>query len=256
MLKDKTAVVLGVANKRSIAWATAQELSEQGVRLLLTYQGERVEQSVRELAATIPGTICLSCDVTQDEDIAALMAKAGESSGGGLDFLVHSVAFARSEDLAGSFSSVTREGWRMALDISAFSLVALTRAVAPLMEQRGGGSVVTMTFLGSERVAPNYNVMGVAKAALECSVRYLAHEFGPKNIRVNAVSAGPIRTLSASGVAGFKGMLEVMSERSPLKRNIDAHEVGRTARFLLSPDAGGITGQVVYVDAGYCIMGV
>ncbi|MGH9308170.1 MAG: enoyl-ACP reductase FabI, partial [Vicinamibacterales bacterium] len=219
-LSGKTGLVVGVANKRSIAWAIADAASKAGARLAVTYQGERLEENVRELSATLNSPLILPCDVTNDEQIAAVFA-AIEREFDGLDFVVHGAAFAPPEALKAPFVQTSREAFRMSLDVSAYSLIALARGAAPLMERRGGGSVLTLTYLGSERVFQNYNVMGVAKAALEASVRYLAADLGPRNIRVNAISAGPIKTLAASGISGFSSILQVYRDRAPLRRTVE-----------------------------------
>jgi len=251
----KLGLIVGIANKRSIAWAIAQATAQRGARLALTYQG-RFEENVNELSAGLPSPpLILACDVSSDEEIDAVFAKLDQDFGG-LDFVVHAAAFARKEELSEPFSRTTREGFRLAMDISAYSLIALARGAAPLMEKRGGGSIVTLSYLGSKRVFPNYNVMGVAKAALEANVRYLAADLGPKNIRVNAVSAGPIKTISAMGIGGFSSILGVYRDRSPLRRNVDTNEVGEAAAFLLSDAARGITGEVLMVDAGFHITGM
>ena len=251
----KVGLIVGVANHRSLAWAIAQATANAGAKLILTYQG-RFEEHVGELAATLdPKATVLPCDVTSDEQIAAVFEKI-EQDHGGLDFLVHGAAFAAREEITGGFLKTTREGFKQALDISAYSLIALTRAAQPLMAKRGGGSVVTLTFLGADRVFPNYNVMGVAKAALESSVRYLAADLGPENIRVNAISAGPVKTLAAAGIGGFSSILGVVREKAPLRRAIETSEVGDTAAFLLSHAGRGITGEVIMVDAGYHIIGM
>jgi enoyl-[acyl-carrier protein] reductase I len=251
----KHGLVVGVASKRSIAWAIAKATAAEGARLALTYQG-RFEEHVTELAGELdPSPLVLPCDVSSDDDLSAVFSRI-EQEFGSLDFVVHGAAFAPREELSSPFSMTTREGFRVALDVSAYSLIALTRGAVPLMEGRGGGSVLTLSYLGSERVFPNYNVMGVAKAALESSVRYLAADLGPKNIRVNAISAGPIKTLAAAGVAGFSSMLSMARERAPLRRAVEASEVGATAAFLLSSAASGITGEVIFVDGGYHVTGM
>jgi enoyl-[acyl-carrier protein] reductase I len=255
MLDGKTGIVLGVANKRSIAWAIAQALAGAGMKLAFTYQGERLKENVEELAATLPGSPLYPCDVGADADVTAVFESV-ERDFGRLDTVVHSVAYARKEDLEGDFVSTEREGFRVAHDVSAYSLVAVTRAAVPLMERGGGGSVIAMTYYGAEKVAAGYNVMGVAKASLEASVRYLAADLGPKNIRVNAISAGPVNTLAARGIRGFTGMLKHHAEKAPLRRNVELREVGDTALFLASPMASGITGEILHVDCGYFIMGV
>jgi enoyl-[acyl-carrier protein] reductase I len=254
-LDGKTGIVLGVANKRSIAWAIAQALAGAGMRLAFTYQGERLRENVEELASTLPDSVLYPCDVSVDDEIAAVFAGL-ERDLGRLDALVHSIAFARKEDLEGQFLDTAREGFRVAHDVSAYSLVALTRAAASLMERGGGGSVIAMTYYGAEKVAAGYNVMGVAKASLEASVRYLAADLGPRGIRVNAISAGPVNTLAARGIRGFTGMLKHHAERAPLRRNVELREVGDTALFLASPMSSGITGEVIHVDCGYFVMGV
>ena len=254
LLGGKTGVIFGVANKRSIAWGCAQSLSRAGMRLAFTYMGERMEKSVRDLAAEMPGSIVLPCAVTQPETIDGVFSVLKDEFGG-LDSVVHAVAFAKREELVGDFFNTSKDGYMLAHEVSAYSLTAVTRRALPLMEGRES-SIVTLTYIGGERVVQNYNVMGIAKAALEASVRYLAHDLGPRGIRVNAISAGPIRTLSASGVAGFTEILDHIAEHSPLRRNITAEEVGDTCLFLCSPLSRGITGSVVYVDAGYHIMGV
>ena len=251
----KLGLIVGVANKRSIAWAIAQATAQRGARLALTYQG-RFEENVNELCAGLPSApLILACDVTSDAEIDAVFARIDQEFGG-LDFLVHAAAFARREELSEPFSRTTREGFRLAMDISAYSLIALARGAAPLMEKREGGSIVTLSYLGSERVFPNYNVMGVAKAALEANVRYLAADLGPRNIRVNAISAGPIKTISAMGIGGFSSILGVYRDRAPLKRNIEANEVGEAAAFLLSDAARAITGEILMVDAGFHVTGM
>jgi len=250
----KTGLIVGVANKRSIAWAIAQATARRGARLALTYQG-RFEEHVRELSEGLSEPLVLPCDVASDADIAAVVAGIDQELGG-LDFLVHGAAFAPREELTSPFLSTSREGFRVALDVSAYSLIALARGVAPLMEKRGGGSILTLTYIGSERVFPNYNVMGVAKAALEATVRYLAADLGPRNIRVNAISAGPIKTLAAAGVGGFSRILDVYRERAPLRRNVEAAEVGEAAAFLLSDEAKAIAGEVLLVDCGFHVMGM
>jgi enoyl-[acyl-carrier protein] reductase I len=250
---QKTAVIFGLANKRSIAWAIAKKLHEAGWRLAITYQNERLEQEARDLIVDLPGTAGFMCDVTQDAQIAQLFEALKERFGV-LHGLVHSVAYAPESDLKGEFVNTTREGFRMAHDISVYSLIAVARGAAPLMTE--GGSMVTMTYYGAEKVVPKYNVMGVAKAALEATVRYLANDLGPKAIRVNAISAGPIKTLASRGITGFTEMLKVQAERAPLKRNVDPAEVGATAAFLLSDGGSGITGETLYVDCGSNIMAV
>ena len=257
LLNGKLGIVFGVANKRSIAWAIAQAASAAGARLAVTYQGERLEENVRELSAGLTSPLILPCDVTDDAQIAAVFA-AIDKEFGGLDFVVHGAAFAPREELASDFHFVdtTRAGFKLSLDVSAYSLIALARGAAPLMERRGGGSILTLTYLGSERVFPNYKVMGVAKAALEATVRYLAADMGPANVRVNAVSAGPVKTLAAAGIAGFSSILHVYPERAPLRRNVDAAEVGDASAFLLSDAARGITGEVLMVDAGFHVTGM
>ena len=256
LLEGKRALVLGVANRRSIAWAIAQALAREGAQLAFTYQGERVKSGVEELAASLGGEpFLLPCDVTRDEEIDSVF-RAVDERFGGLDIMIHSLAFAAKEDLEGRFIDTKRENFRMALDISAYSLAACAQRAEPLMDKRGGGAILTMTYLGGERAVPNYNVMGVAKAALDASLRYLAYELGPKKIRVNAISAGPIRTLAARSIAGFTTMESIMEQRSPMKRNIDASEVGNAALFLCSPLASGITGEIMFVDAGYNIVGM
>jgi enoyl-[acyl-carrier protein] reductase I len=251
----KHGLIVGVANKRSISWAIAQATAQQGARLALTYQG-RFEEHVNDLSQGLGApALVLPCDVSSDADIDAVFAKV-EQEFGGLDFVVHGAAFAPREELSSPFTNTTRDGFRTALDISAYSLIALARGAAPLMEKRGGGSVLTLSYLGSERVFPNYNVMGVAKAALEATVRYLAADLGPKNIRVNAISAGPIKTLAAAGISGFSTILNVYRDRAPLRRNIEAAEVGETAAFLLSDAARGITGEVLMVDSGFHVTGM
>ena len=248
-------LITGVANKRSIAWAVAKSMARDGARLALTYQGERLLENVQELAAELERPLLLPCDVTSDMQITEVFETLGREFGG-LDFLLHGTAFAPREELSRPFVDTSREGFRVALDVSAYSLVALARGAAPLMAARGGGSIVTLTYLGSERVFTNYNVMGVAKAALEASVRYLADGLGPQNIRVNAISTGPIKTLAASGISGFGGILQVYRERAPLRRNTELEEVGETGRFLLGPESSGITGEVLMVDSGYHVMGI
>jgi enoyl-[acyl-carrier protein] reductase I len=249
---QKTAVIFGLANKRSIAWAIAQKLHEAGWRLAITYQNERLEQEAKDLITDLPGAAGFMCDVSSDEQIAKLFEEL-KSRYGVLHGVVHSVAFAPTEELKGEFLSTSREGFRIAHDISVYSLVAVARAAAPLMTS--GGGIVTMTYYGAEKVVPKYNVMGVAKAALEASMRYLAYDLGPKGIRVNAISAGPIKTLAARAVAGLGDMLKAHADRAPLKRNVDPAEVGGTAAFLLSDAGSGITGETIYVDCGYNIMG-
>jgi len=251
-LQGRNAVVFGVANKRSIAWSIAQGLHAAGMKLAITYQNERMEQEARDLILSLPGATGFMCDVSSDEQIAKLFEEL-KSRYGVLHGIVHSVAFAPTEELKGEFLSTTREGFRIAHDISVYSLVAVARAAAPLMT--AGGGIVTMTYYGAEKVVPKYNVMGVAKAALEASMRYLAYDLGPKGIRVNAISAGPIKTLAARAVAGLGDMLKAHADRAPLKRNVDPAEVGGTAAFLLSDAGSGITGETIYVDCGYNIMG-
>ena len=251
----KFGLVVGVANKRSIAWAIAQATAARGARLAVTYQG-RFEEHVRELSEGLAlPPLVLPCDVSSDDEIAAAVG-AAEREFGGLDFVVHGAAFAPRDELTSPFVNTTREGFRVALDISAYSLIALTRAAAPHMEKRGGGSVLTLTYIGSDRVFPNYNVMGVAKAALEATVRYLAADLGPKNIRVNAISAGPIKTLAAAGIGGFSTILNVYRDRAPLRRNVEASEVGAAAAFLLSDAGKAITGEVLMVDSGFHVTGM
>ena len=254
--RERPALVLGVANKRSIAWAIARRLADGGARLAFTYQGERIESSVRDLAAQVDSPLVTSCDVRSDEDIARVFAEVGDAFDGGLDLLVHSVAFAAAEDLEGRFTDTPRDRFWMALDVSAYSLVACARAAEPLMEARGGGSIVTMTYLGGERAVPHYNVMGVAKSALDSSVKYLAWDLGQKNVRVNAISAGPVRTLAARSIAGFPTMEAIVEERAPLHRHVDADDVGAAAAYLLSDDARNVTGTTLYVDSGYHAMGM
>ena len=254
--EGKRGLVLGVANKRSIAWAIAKRLADAGAELAFTYQGERIEKSVRELAGSLSSPLVTECDVRSDEDVARVFREVGEAFDGGLDLLVHSVAFAAAEDLEGRFTDTPRDRFWMALDVSAYSLVSCARAAEPLMDARGGGSIITMTYLGGERAVPHYNVMGVAKATLDASVRYLAWDLGQKNVRVNAISAGPVRTLAARSIAGFPTMEAIVEERAPLHRPIDADDVAGAAAYLLSDDARNVTGTTLYVDSGYHAMGM
>ena len=251
----KTGLIVGVANKRSIAWAIAQALAARGARLAVTFQGERLEENVRDLSESLTDPLILPLDVTSDEQIAAVFEQI-ESTFDGLDFVVHGAAFAPREELAAPFVQTSREGFRMSLDISAYSLIALARGAKPLMEKRGGGSIVTLTYLGSDRVFPNYNVMGVAKAALESTVRYLAADLGPSNIRVNAISAGPIKTLAASGISGFTSILQHYRDRAPLRRTVETSEVADAAVFLLGPAGRAVTAEVLMVDGGYHASGM
>ncbi len=254
LLEGKLGIVFGVANKRSIAWAIAQAWHREGAKLAFTYQGERLKDNVEELAGTFGAdTLILPCDVTSDEQIKAVFSTVKEKFGR-LDLMLHSVAFAPKEALEGDFINTSRDAFKMAHDISAYSLIGLTREAAPLMDR--GGSIVAMTYYGAEKVVPHYNVMGVAKAALEASTRYLAHSLGTKKIRVNCISAGPVNTLAARGIAGFTDMLKHYEAHSPLRRNVEPAELGHTGVFLASDGAAAITGQVLYVDGGYQIMGM
>jgi enoyl-[acyl-carrier protein] reductase I len=250
-----TGLVVGVANKRSIAWAIAQAASAAGARLAVTYQGERLEENVRELAESLADPLILPCDVADDGQIAHVFGEIDRAFGG-LDFVVHGAAFAPREELSAPFVQTSRDGFRLSLDISAYSLIALARGALPLMERRGGGSILTLTYLGSQRVFQNYNVMGVAKAALEASVRYLAADLGPKNIRVNAISSGPIKTLAAAGISGFSAILQHYRDRAPLRRTVDTSEVADAAMFLLGPAGRAVTAEVLMVDAGYHACGM
>ena len=252
-LTGRHALVMGVANHRSLSWAIAQQLHQAGARLCLTYQGERLKSMVEELAAQAPGTLVLECDVTRDETIDAVAARL-TSEWGSIEALVHGIAFARKEDLEGEFVATPREGFQMALDVSAYSMINVIQRTRPLLEKHGA-AIVTLSYLAAERAVPSYNVMGSAKAVLEQSVRQLAFELGPKNVRINAISAGPVSTLAARGIHGFTGMLKAHAEKAPLKRNITKEEVGKAGLFLLSDLSSGITGEVLYVDAGYHIMG-
>lgn len=251
-LEGRTAVVFGVANKRSIAWSISQGLHAAGAKLAITYQNPRLEQEAKDLILSLPGAEAFMCDVSNDSEIDRLFVQLKERYGK-LNVLVHSVAFAPPDELKNDFVNTTREGFRMAHDISVYSLIAVSRAAAPLMED--GGSIITMTYYGAEKVVPHYNVMGVAKAALECTVRYLAQDLGKRKIRVNAISAGPIKTLAARGISGLGEMMKTHAERAPLQRNVDVSEVGSTGVFLASDASSGITGEVIYVDCGYNIMG-
>ena len=254
LLKGKKGIVLGVANKRSIAWAISQACSAAGAELAFTYQGEKVRPKVEDLAQSLPGESPLySCDVTKEGDVEAVFRDLGERFGR-LDFLVHSLAFAQREDLEGDYINTSREGYLLAQEISSYSLTHVAREAAPLME--GGGSVITMSYLGGERAVPGYNVMGVAKAALEASVKYLACDLGKIGVRVNAVSAGPINTLAARGISGFSKILDVVAEKAPMRRNVQIEEVANAALFLLSPLSSGVTGEVVHVDCGYHALGL
>jgi len=253
MLENKVGMIFGVANKRSIAWACAEACFNQGARIAFTYQGERLKENVEKLTRDLPDTLVVPCDVTNQQEVDAAFSAVGEKYGK-LDFLVHSIAFAPREALEGEFLTTTREAFLTAMEISTFSLTQVALAAMPLMKD--GGSIVTMSYYGAEKVVMNYNVMGVAKAALESSTRYLAADLGRHNIRVNAISAGPINTLSARGVKNMGTLLNYVGEKSPLKRNVEAREVGNTALFLVSDLASGITGETIYVDCGYNIMGI
>jgi enoyl-[acyl-carrier protein] reductase I len=254
LMDGKRVVVMGVANHRSIAWAIAKSLHREGAELAFTYQGERIEKKVKDLVEKeMPGSLCVECDVAADEHVRDAFTKINERWGR-IDGLVHCIAFAKTEDLANPFVETSRDGYALAQDVSAYSLVVAAREAKQYMTE--GGSIVTLTYMGSERVIPNYNVMGVAKSALETSVRYLAYDLGPANIRVNAISAGPIRTLAAKGVKDFNNMLSVVEERAPLRRGTDVEEVGDTALFLSSSLGRGITGEVIHVDSGFNIMGM
>src|SRR5215813_12990180 len=251
-LVGRVAVVFGVANKRSIAWSIAQGLHAAGAQLAITYQNQRLEMEAKDLILSLPGAEAFMCDVSKDEEIDRVFAELKQRYGK-IHTLVHSIGFAPAAELKNDFVQTTREGFRIAHDISVYSLIALARGAAPLMEN--GGSIITLTYYGSEKVVPHYNVMGVAKAALECTVRYLAHDLGKKKIRVNAISAGPIKTLAARGISGLGDMLKSHAERAPLQRNVEVNEVGSTGVFLASDAGSGITGETIYVDCGYNIMG-
>jgi enoyl-[acyl-carrier protein] reductase I len=255
LLAGKTGLILGVANRRSIAWAIAQALSDAGARLAFSYQGERIEKSVRELAATLPDAAVFPCDVTDDAQLDRLFAGVDEAFGA-LDILVHAIAFAPTEALAGRYLETSREAFRVALEVSAYSLTAVMQRALPLMERRGGGSAIALTYLGGERVIPNYNVRGVAKAALDMSVRYLAADLGPRNVRVNAISAGPVSTLSSRAIHGVLDMMKHVRESAPLRRDTALDDIAGAALFLCSDLARGVTGEVVHVDSGYHVMGL
>ena len=255
LLEGKKGIILGVANKRSIAWAITQAAAAAGARIALTYQGPRLEENVRKLAENLDDPVVLPCDVSEDQQVEDCFRRLGEEMGS-IDFLVHCIAFANRDDLAGEFLDTSREGYRIAQEVSSYSLTLLARAAAPLLEKNGGGSIVALTYLGSERVVPHYNVMGVAKAALESSIRYLASDLGKRDIRVNGISAGPISTLSARGISGFTKVLEVVRDKAPLHRNTDPAEVADTALFLLSRMSRGMTGEILFVDGGFHIMGM
>ncbi len=254
LLEGKTGIVFGVANKRSLAWAIARRAAEAGARIALTYQGERLEENARELAASLTDPLVLPCDVTKDEDIQTVFAQVKEGFGH-LDFVVHAVAFAQKEELEGDYVETSRTGFGIAQDISVYSFTAIAKHAAPLMEGRNG-AMLTLTYLGGERVIPHYNVMGVAKAALDMSVRYLASDLGPRGIRVNGISAGPIRTLASAGIGGFIKILDHMRNHAPLRRNVDQDQVADAALFLLSDMSRGVTGEILHVDSGYNIMGM
>lgn len=254
LLDGRKGVIFGVANEKSIAWAIARALHAEGAELAFTYAGEVLEKRVRPLAEGLGSKLILPCDVTQDDQIQKVTDTI-KKEWGGFDILIHSIAFANRDDLKGDYLNVSREGFRLALDVSAYSLTALTRHVLPLMEGRSA-SIITLTYLGGERVVPGYNVMGVAKAALDASVRYLALDLGPRGIRINAISAGPIRTLASSGISGFKDMLHHVEEKAPLRRNVSNDDVAKTAIYLASELSVGVTGELIYVDAGYNIMGM
>jgi enoyl-[acyl-carrier protein] reductase I len=254
-LAGKTGLIVGVANKRSIAWAIARAASAAGARVALTFQGERLEENVRELAEGLTDPLVMPLDVTDEGQIARVFEEIDRAFGG-LDFVVHGAAFAARDDLANPFVQTSRDGFKMALDVSAYSLIALARGALPLMERRGGGSILTLTYLGSERVFETYRVMGVAKAALESTVRYLAADLGPKNIRVNAISAGPIKTLASAGVPGFSNILQIYRDRAPLRRTVDTAEVADAAVFLLSDASRGVTAEILMVDAGFHATGI
>lgn len=255
LLEGKTGIIFGVANKRSIAWAIAQALSEAGMRLAFTNQGERLKEAVEGLTSTLEASLVLPCDVTNDAEIDNVF-RAVESEFGRLDTLIHSVAYAPKEDLERDFVLTSRDGFKTAHDISAYSLVALTRGAVPLMEKNGGGSVVALSYYGAVKAVEGYNVMGVAKASLEATVRYLAANLGPKNIRVNAISAGPVNTLAARGIKGFSLMMKLHAERAPLRRHVELEEIGQAGLFLASGMSSGITGETMYVDCGYNIVGI
>ena len=256
LLDGKTGIVFGVANKRSIAWAIAQALAREGMRLAFTYQGDRLKESVGALTSTgMPGSLLLPCDVTNDAEITGVFARVAEEYGR-LDALLHSVAYAPKEDLEGDFVNTSRDGFKLAHDISAYSLVALSKAALPLFEKSGGGSIVALSYHGAQKAVEGYNVMGVAKASLEASVRYLAANLGPRNVRVNAISAGPVNTLAARGIKGFTTMLHHHAERAPLRRNVELEEIGQAGLFLLSQMSSAITGEIMYVDCGYNIVGL
>ncbi len=254
--EGKRGLVLGVANKRSIAWSIAKRLADEGASLAFTYQGERIEEGVRGLAESVSSPLVTACDVRSDDDVARVFSEVGAAFGGSLDLLVHAVAFADVADLEGRFTDTPRDRFWLALDVSSYSLVAVARAAEPLMAAAGGGSILTMTYLGGERAVPNYNVMGVAKAALDASVRYIAWELGPQNIRVNAISAGPLRTLAARAIPGFATMEAIVEQRAPLRRQIETDDVGAAAAYLLSDDAANVSATTLYVDAGYHSMGM
>lgn len=255
LLKGKKALVLGVANKRSIAWGISQALADHGAQLAFTYQGERIKESVEKLVETLPQKSPIyQCDVTNPTEVHNVYEKLQQEFGV-LHYLVHCIAFAKKDDLEGRTIDTSKEGYSLAHEVSAYSLLSVAKAFEPLMEKEGG-SIVALTYLGSDKVVRNYNVMGMAKASLESGIRYLAAELGPKNIRVNGVSAGPVNTLAARGISGFTKMLEIHRDRAALKRNVEVEEVANAAFFLLSPLAGGITGEILYVDCGYRIMGM
>jgi len=254
ILDGKTGVILGVANKRSLAWGCARSLADAGMRLAFTYANDRLKDAVMKLAEECEGSITLACDVTKPDEIGEAFETIGKEFGH-LDAIVHAIAFAKREELQGNFFDTSKEGYMLAHEVSAYSLTAVTRAALPLMEGRDG-SIVTLSYIGADKVVPNYNVMGIAKAALEASVRYLAADIGPRGLRVNAISAGPIRTLSASGVRDFHAMLDEIARKAPLRRNITAEEVGDACLFLIGPHSRGITGTTLFVDGGYHVMGV